>query len=109
MIAMKATIPLEEANNIASVLKKGERVILSQPSDINFVLLSEAEYEKIDKELNFLRKNNAASGKRTLKDVFRETRARAKENGTANMTMDDINAIIAEERAKDRLEERREQ
>ena len=70
---------------------QGEKVLISRPKNENIVMITEAEYN----QLNKLKENTTA---RTLKDVLQETQEQARINGTSEFTMDDINDIIAEVR-----------
>ena len=75
---------------------RGEKILISRPKNENIVMITEQEYNELDK----LREKNAR--KRTLKDVLRETQEQARLNGTSEFTMDDINDIIAEVRNEKR-------
>jgi antitoxin YefM len=93
MIAVKTLDVTQDFKSIAERIMQGEIVLISRPKNENIVMITETEYN----QLNKLRENIAA---RTLKDVLRETQAQAKINGTSEFTMDDINDIIAEVREK---------
>jgi len=96
MIAMKLSIPQEEINIITDVVKRGEHVLVPQPNGTNLVVLSEFEYKKLEK-------NVKSNGKRTLKEVFNDLQDEALNNGTSDMTIDEINILITEARAQSKL------
>jgi len=92
MIAIKTADLKQDFKNIANRITKGEKVLISRPKNENIVMITETEYNELDK----LRQETKA--KRTLKDVLHETQEQAKISGTSELTMDDINDIIAEVR-----------
>ena len=98
MIAVKTLDVTQDFKNIAERIMKGERILISRPKNENIVMITETEYN----QLNKLREN---AGTRTLKDVLRETQEQARLNGTSEFTMDDINDIIAEVRQEKKREQ----
>jgi antitoxin YefM len=98
MIAVKTLDVTQDFKSIAERIMQGEIVLISRPKNENIVMITETEYN----QLNKLRENIAA---RTLKDVLRETQSQAKINGTSEFTMDDINDIIAEVRKEKKSEQ----
>ena len=97
MIAVKTLDVTQDFKSIAERIMRGEKVLISRPKNENIVMITETEYN----QLNKLRENAAA---RTLKDVLRETQAQAKINGVSEFTMDDIDGIIAEVRQEKKRE-----
>ena len=98
MIAVKTLDVTQDFKSIADRIMRGERVLISRPKNENIVMITETEYN----QLNKLRENTTA---RTLKDVLKETQAQARMNGTSEFTMDDINDIIAEVRQEKKREQ----
>jgi len=91
MIAVKTLDVTQDFKNLADRIMRGERVLVSRPKNENIVMITETEYN----QLNRLKES---STERTLNDVLRETQEQARINGTSEFTMDDINDIIAEVR-----------
>jgi len=91
MIAVKTADVTQNFKNIAECIMRGERVLISRPKNENIVMITETEYN----QLNRLRERTTA---KTLKDVLQETQEQARINGTSEFTMDDIDNIIAEVR-----------
>jgi len=98
MIAVKTLDVTQDFKRIAERIIQGERVLISRPKNENIVMITESEY-------NHLNKLREATTTRTLKDVLRETQAQAQINGTSEFTMDDINSIIAEVRSEKKREQ----
>ena len=96
MIAIKTADLKQDFKGIANRITKGEKVLISRPKNANIVMITETEYNELDK----LRQKSITT--RTLKDVLKETREQAKINGTSELTMDDINDIIAEVRRENK-------
>ena len=97
MIAVKTLDVTQDFKNIAERIMQGETILISRPKNENIVMITETEYN----QLNKLRENTTI---RTLKDVLRETQEQARINGTSEFTMDDINDIIAEVRREKKRE-----
>ena len=96
MIAIKTADVTQDFKNVAERIMRGEKILISRPKNENIVMITEQEYNELDK----LREINIR--KRTLRDVLRETQEQARLNGTSEFTMDDINDIIAEVRNEKR-------
>ena len=97
MIAVKTLDVTQDFKSIADRIMQGEKILISRPKNENIVMITETEYN----QLNKLREKTTA---KTLKDVLRETQEQAKINGTSEFTMDDINDIIAEVRQEKKRE-----
>jgi len=91
MIAVKTLDVTQDFKRVAERIMQGERILISRPKNENIVMITEAEYN----QLNKLRENAAA---KTLKDILKEAHKEAVINGTSEMTLDEINEIIAEVR-----------
>ncbi|MCL1858866.1 MAG: hypothetical protein FWF92_06495 [Oscillospiraceae bacterium] len=98
MIAVKTLDVTQDFKSIAERIMQGEKVLISRPKNENIVMITETEY-------NHLNKLRESATTRTLKDVLRETQEQAKINGTSEFTMDDINDIIAEVRQEKKREQ----
>jgi len=98
MIAVKTLDVTQDFKNIAERIMQGEKVLISRPKNENIVMITETEYN----QLNKLRESATT---RTLKDVLQETQEQARLNGTSEFTMDDINDIIAEVRQEKKREQ----
>ena len=98
MIAVKTLDVTQDFKRIAERVIQGEKILISRPKNENIVMITEAEYN----QLNKLREDATV---RTLKDVLRETQAQAVINGTSEFTMDDINDIITEVREAKKREQ----
>ena len=96
MIAIKTADLKQDFKSIANRIAQGEKVLIARPKNENIIMITEAEYNELDK----LRHDTIA--KRTLKDVLKETQEQARINGTSELTMDDINDIIAEVRRENK-------
>ena len=95
MIAIKTADLREDFKNIANRIIQGEKVLISRPKNENIVMITEAEYNELDK----LREKQArielmASIKALQKDAL--------ESGISEMTMDEIDAEIAAYRQEKR-------
>ena len=100
MIAIKTADVTQDFKNVADRVMRGEKVLISRPKNENIVMITEREFN----ELNKLRQESA--NKRTLKEVLKETQEQARINGTSELTMEDINEIIAEVRQEKKCEEK---
>ena len=98
MIAVKTVDVTQDFKRIAERIVQGEKILISRPKNENIVMITETEYN----QLNKLRESATT---RTLKDVLRETQAQAMMNGTSELTMDDINDIVAEVRESKKCEQ----
>ena len=99
MIAIKTSDVTQDFKNIADRVTGGERVLISRPRNENIIMITEREFNELDK----LRQKN--TDKRTLKDVLRDTQEQARINGTSELTMDDIDDIIAEVRQEKKVKQ----
>jgi antitoxin YefM len=91
MIAIKTADLTQNFRKIAKRINAGETVVVSRPKNENIVLITEKEYNS----LNQLRKKLALeSFRKTMKEMQEE----AIVNGSADMTMDEINSLVAEAR-----------
>ena len=98
MIAVKTLDVTQDFKRIAERVIQGEKVLISRPKNENIVMITETEY-------NQLNKIRELAATRTLKDVLRETQAQAQINGTSEFTMDDIDDIITEVRREKKSEQ----
>jgi len=98
MIAVKTADITQDFKNVADRIMRGERILISRPKNENIVMITEIEYNQLDK----LRES---ANRRTLKDVLRETQEQAQINGTSEFSLDDINDIISEVRQEKRREQ----
>jgi antitoxin YefM len=91
MIAIKTADLTQNFRKIANRINAGETVVVSRPKNENIVLITEKEYNS----LNLLRKKLALeSFRKTLQEMQEE----AIVNGTSDMTLDEINSLVAEAR-----------
>ena len=100
MIAVKTADVTQDFKSVADRIMRGEKVLISRPKNENIVMITEREFNELDK---LRQKNmNEQTAKMKLKEVFEEAQRQSVINGTDNLTMDDINDIIAKERRKER-------
>ena len=91
MLAVKTTELTSNFTNIANRVARGEKVVISCPEQGNIVLIMEKDFE----ELSRLRKKAAL---KNFGETMRAMQEQAVENGTTDMSMDEIDEIIAEVR-----------
>ena len=101
MIAVKTADVTQDFKMIADRVTRGERVLISRPRNENIVMITETEYNELKK----IRENKT---KKNLKEVFAQAREEAVANGTSDMSMDEIDDIIAEVRREKREKSRAE-
>ena len=97
MIAIKTADLRQDFKKIADRITQGEKVLISRPKNENLVILTEAEYNELDK----LRSKTART---ELMKSIKALQEAAEDSGEDEMSMDEINAEIAlyrqEKRAK---------
>ena len=101
MFAMK---PPQDFKIIADRVMKGEKVLISCPANeksVNLAVITEQEYNIIEKMRKEDRKKALLEFKKTVKEIQEQS----VKNGTDNMSMDEINEIIAESRNEKRYKE----
>jgi len=94
MFSVKLT---QDFKPIAERVTNGEKVLISCPKNenlVNLVVITEEEYNKLEE---MRKEQKRKSGERLLK-VIEETQRQSVINGTDNMTLEEINDIIAEVR-----------
>ncbi|MCL2311892.1 MAG: type II toxin-antitoxin system Phd/YefM family antitoxin [Firmicutes bacterium] len=94
MIAIK-TADLRDFKRIADCVVQGEKVLISRPRNENIVMITEKEYNELDK----LREKNARA---ELMTTIRALQKSAVESGTDEMSIEEINAEIAKHRQEKR-------
>ena len=95
MIAIKTADLRQDFKSIANRIIQGEKVLISRPKNENIVMITEAEYNELDK----LRENKS---RLELMDSIKALRKSALESGAEEMTMDEIDAEIAAYRQEKR-------
>ena len=91
MIAIKTADLTQDFKRVADRIIQGETFLISRPRNENIVMITEKEYN----ELAEIRKKAALE---RLKENFMVMQEQAIINGTSEMTMDEIDDIIAEVR-----------
>jgi antitoxin YefM len=91
MIAIKTADLTQNFRKIANLVTAGETVVISRPKNENIVLITEKEYNI----LNSLRRKSALE---SFRNTTQEMQGQSIENGTADMTIDEIDSIVAEVR-----------
>jgi len=86
MVAIKTADLTQDFKRVAERVSRGERILISRPRNKNLVLITEEEYNTLDK----LR----VAPKLTLKDTLAALQKQAELNGVADMSLDEINAEI---------------
>ena len=99
MLAVKTAELSSNFTSIANRVARGEKVVVSCPEQGNIVLIMEKDFE----ELSRLRKKMAL---KNFGETIRAMQEQAIENGTADMSMDEIDDIIAEVRKAKRVDKR---
>jgi antitoxin YefM len=92
MIAIK-TVDLRDFKKVADYVMQGEKVLISRPRNENIVMITEKEYNELDK----LRKKN---GRAELLTTIRALQKSATDSVADEMTIDEIEAEIATYRRK---------
>ena len=86
MVAIKTADLTQDFKRVADRVLQGERILISRPHNENLVLITEEEYNNLDR----LR----IAPKLTLKDTLEALQQQAEINGVADMSLDEINAEI---------------
>ena len=93
MIAIKTADLTQNFKEIANQVIAGEIVVVARPKNENIVLITEKEYNDLNK-----------SRKELVLERFRKNMHNMQNNskikGTSEMTMDEINLLIAEAKVK---------
>jgi len=97
MIAVKTLDVTQDFKSIADRIMQGEKILISRPKNENIVMITETEYNELEK----IRKENV---RKNFGEAFKAAQEEALRNGTSEMTMDEINDIIAEVRKEHRRE-----
>ena len=97
MIAVRTIDIVKDFKRVAEQVNQGQRVLISRPRNENFVLMTEKEYNEIEKY-------RQAAALDNLRAALEATQVDSVLNGADNLTIDDINAIIAEVRDEKREE-----
>ena len=93
MIAIKTADLTQNFKEIANQVIAGETVVVSRPKNENIVLITEKEYN----DLNKSRRELALERFRKNMQVSQDN---AKLNGTSEMTMEEIDMLVAEAKVK---------
>jgi len=88
MIAIKTADLKQDFKNIANRIANGEKVLISRPKNENIVMITEEEYNELDK----LRSKMARA---ELKETIKNLQNASLNSGIAEMTMEEIDAEIA--------------
>ena len=91
MVAIKTADLTQDFKRVADRIIKGETILISRPRNENIVMITEKEYN----ELAAARKKAALE---RLKENFTAMQVQAAIDGTSEMTMDEVDEIIAEVR-----------
>jgi len=96
MIAVeKVDFTMPDFRRISDRVTRGETVLIHQPTSTNLIVLSEDEYNQMAKE-------KKARARASFKETMNKLHQNSIANGTADMTIDEINAVIKESRAERR-------
>ena len=87
MIAVKTSDVTQDFYNVAERVIQGERVLISFAKNENIIMITESEYNELDK----LRENARAELKKSLEALREEAAA----NGVSDMSIEEIDAEIA--------------
>ena len=91
MVAIKTVDLTQDFKSVADRIIRGEKILISRPRNENIVMITEKEYN----ELADARKKAALE---RLRENFKAMQEQSVINGTNEMTMEEINDIIAEVR-----------
>lgn len=91
MVAIKTVDLTQDFKSVADRIIKGEKILISRPRNENIVMITEKEYN----ELADARKKAALE---RLRENFKAMQEQSIINGTSEMTIDEIDDIIAEVR-----------
>ena len=95
MVAIKTADLRQDFKQIADRITQGEKILISRPKNENLVIITEAEYNELDK----LR---AKTAKAELMASIRALQQSAEDSGAEEMSMEEINAEIAAYRQEKR-------
>jgi len=95
MFAIKTADLTQNFKTIADRIIRGDRVLISRPKNENLVMITEQEY-------NELEKLRVKANKGTLAEAFRDLQDESVANGMDKMTMEEIDAEIATYRQEKR-------
>ena len=95
MIAIKTADLRQDFKKIADQVSQGEKVLISRPKNQNLVIITEAEYNELDK----LR---AKAARAEMLAAIKALQASAENSGADEMSMEEINAEIASYRKEKR-------
>ena len=91
MIAIKTADLTQDFKRVADRIVKGETILISRPRNENIVMITEKEYN----ELAEVRKKAALE---RLRENFKAMQEQSVLDGTSEMTLDEINNLVAEVR-----------
>ena len=95
MVAIKTADLRQDFKQIANRIKQGEKILISRPKNENFVIITEAEYNELDKLRAKIAKAELMASIKTLQES-------AKHSGADEMSMEEINAEISAYRQEKR-------
>ena len=88
MVAIKTADLRQDFKQIADRIMQGEKILISRPKNENLVIITETEYNELDK----LRAKNARA---ELLASIKALQEAAENSGAEKMTMEEIDAEIA--------------
>ena len=94
MIAIKTTDLTQDFVRVAERVVKGEKILISQPQNENLVLITEKEYKSLEE----MREKRSELARKKAREAVKTLQQQANESGAVKMTMEEINAEIAEYR-----------
>jgi len=94
MIAIKTADLTQDFPSVADRVLRGEKVLIAQPKSENLVLMTEKEYKSLEQ----IRENRSNLARSKAKEALKKLQQQANESGTNEMSMEEINAEIAEYR-----------
>ena len=95
MIAIKTTDLRQDFKKIADRISQGEKVLISRPKNENLVIITEVEYNELDK----LR---AKTARAEMLATIKALQASAESSGADEMSMEEIDAEISSYRQEKR-------
>ena len=93
MIAIKTADLTQNFKEIANQVIAGETVVVSRPKNENIVLITEKEYNDLNKSRKELALERFRKNMQDMQDD-------AIINGTSEMTMDEVDILVAEAKTK---------
>ena len=99
MIAVKTLDVTQDFKSIAERIMQGEKVLISRPKNENIVMITEEEYNRLDEI--WQKAQRKLAGEQFI-ETLKEMREQSVINGTSDMTLDEINEIIAEVRQEEK-------